>query len=515
MTSVGENIAPVPGRPIIAEHQLEYDTINYKHSQKKTSYAFFLSGTTNVGNTAANLQVGTPTQTDVHITPGVYNLAKSYMEYQLKLPAQPNVGGQNSSIAVPRDTCDFDTVQLIDVQSNGYLADVRFAQKYTQSVGKAETAIDGWLTNNDDYAPCVVSDQPAGIVPTSANGAAPIVGGQAQVRIDTNANAPTFVNYSEPYALDISAPAAAANGTAMTLTRRVPLSLFKRSLLAVDKVIAFPQKICLRLIWSSIANLGWAFNGTTAVNIVNGAVPLNTTYTLTAGDSNVQNFRVVLYNEADSDISVALMKQAMSGIKISVPYVWGNRIVQQTQGLHTVSLDISPQHGFNLQRVYTVPFWGSGTTAISTKNSIGFYDHSQLNAAGTAGANFLTTVQTFMNQQPLQSVALDPSWPKRETWNWVRPYIKGSILSLAPKLYDANYLHVDGFDGTSIDTKIEGKYDQSDLLSGMPIVASNTYEFRGNTGAGVTAAAGLDYYVFVCTQRYLVLKDGQIAIMSQ
>ena len=67
------------------------------------------------------------------------------------------------------------------------------------------------------------------------------------------------------------------------------------------------------------------------------------------------------------------------------------------------------------------------------------------------------------------------------------------------------------FDGLNPETdKVEGKYDQSELLTGMPIVATNQYEFRGQAGAN-----GIDYYIYVCTQRTLRIQNGTWTVDSQ
>ena len=235
-------------------------------------------------------------------------------------------------------------------------------------------------------------------------------------------SAPGQNNYTEFRYWDV-APVA---NQAFTVSRKVPLGIFKGTFFEQDRSAAYESNIQLNWTWLAGQNMGHFTNSNQ--DPYTGAQQMT-------GNVQIQNLRIVLYLENDADIKNQLKAEAHTGaqeIPISFPYVFMQNF--PNAGAQVMATIINPAHGARIQKVIGVPYVASG-------QAVARYDHSnlQLTNPPADAQTMVTQVQSFINSMPLQDAPLIMANPKYEDYYWLRDRIKTSVIGAHPYIFARNW----------------------------------------------------------------------------
>mgnify|MGYP005856333249 CR=1 FL=1 len=238
----------------------------------------------------------------------VYNLAKSYICFDMSVPA----AGAGNFDWVPSSLIPtFSQVQLYP-QGGLMLTDLNYAQNYTNIVTFPETKLEDFRTY-DKYTPAALVANASGysqflqeFLPT----------GNTNYR-NNNTVASQF-SYEPKYHY------IGGDNAAIAQSFKIPLSMFKNTILALNKDLYFNGEVMnLRFVWSPISKL--YFTATSATNATSGPAAA-------ANNVSVTNLKLYLAVEKNDMIKQKVMKEFSDGIDIAIPFVWA---IKQNPGAST------------------------------------------------------------------------------------------------------------------------------------------------------------------------------------
>lgn len=440
-----EVIGPQLNYKVVNEHNPKYRFLRLSMSNK-TGTSFTITSTT-----SDLIEFKLPTH-------AVYNLAQSYIGYEISVPAQ----GANTNVWFHEDCADIAQTVYFGNNAGLDVCNLNFANRYTKIARKLKTSISDFLSN----------DNSSQLYPCNSLGA-------------SNYHPATAVgttNYIESKYMSVG-----FINTASTAARFYPLSGFKDTILATDKDVFFPNDMYLRITTPN-GNQICYFNTSSATD------PTAGTPTAVAGNITIQNVFLYLAVEVNDLVKHSVMNLvATKGLSLSVPYVTSFR--NSTTGtVGNIQLQLTQQFGKRLKRImHTV--W-HGTETLNTA-----MDCTNLNQGK------IVTYNTYLDNQQLQDLLISTSTatkPIQDDWRENAKYCDNTCI-YNKLIYQTNFFHIDQFYEENKKTNVP----EDNLQDGLPMNATRLWQIQSTT-----SNATWIHYTFAVFGRSLLI-NSQGAIFEQ
>lgn len=415
----------------------------------------------------------------------VFNMSKSYLNFVLDIPAGTAAAFTDWIFA--DSITPIRQIQLL-TRSGLYLCDLNFVDNYTKFINKYETNYQEFLDMDlGDSAAGVAAGTCSGLRPSNSQTAAGTAGNN--VRHD---NTSSILNYNEP--LYFYTPDASANpSAAQKLIFKIPFSMFKNTILSLDKDLLFDEILVLRVVFNSTNKI--LFHGTSQTNPTvagGGAVaftPANNT------SVKVTNCEIFLAIEEDPNIVADIqIEKRDKGINLLIPYVYANK-TSLSGGSQNITLRFNRGHGLRLLKVYHTAF--HSTESVSTA-----LDHS--NVGGTKINNFYT----MLNNMRRQEINMSCASTALDDYLFMRNKLKKCVIS-GSNMYQYNWVWCESF---CDDEQEHFEVPQENLVQGLPLDVEQKWDLvAGVTDA--TSVAGLNHYSFSVCQKQLVINNSGIMVV--
>lgn len=325
---------------------------------------------------------------------------------------------------------------------------------------------------------------------------------------DYTIRGPTFVNY------------------------KIPLSAFVHSVLALDKGIAFPEVVVLRIEWAGLDKI--AFKNT-AVATATGAAVLAGTVTpkvyfhpaapqapeaapipavtgpLAAlpegGSYSIRNLEIYLACETSRQlIQDVYNKINSSGLSMMVPFTYCYKNTTAAAGSCSLQQRLNSGHGRRLLRVYYSAFKtshliGNAGAEIGPTLS-GAYDNYTLTSQTDDTPRTISNFYTSLDNERLTPFNLEIG--KGLDYMVMKPLLKGSLVT-SQDIHRANHVYCDDWTSRPL---VESK--KTDLMdAGIDLSTERLY----SVFVQEQVSEIYDHYmVFVC-QRMLTIAGGNISML--
>jgi hypothetical protein len=458
----------------------------------------------NNGQSTQTIAPGGTVDITFQITPRVMNLAKTKLFYQMQLAAPGDNGGGPAVnyINVVHNT-SFGELQYISLtpETGRTIAEVQNANNYLRMTGLMNMDRETYLENGYDDAFAMSKVAAANNVTATpalyqANGAA---GGAAAV-------AATVPDEEVKY-LDFGAEAAVYPAAGSWRNRRVPLGMFKGTILSLDKDIYFPCNMILK-VTLSVPKIGFRTLHTSTATPYTGAVPL-------AGNVTFQNFNLLVAQETRPDI-IEQVRAFYSKPGVTIPIEWLKVQKSNQQGnQHNPQLNISSADGKFIRRIISSPF------AAREDSNYGLDNSNIIPSAGTFNAGGkVISYRTVLDSNPIQNydVSCVPTnlsgvnagivpFPS-EDYEHNRKFLHNSgVLDIWA--YYKSWFHVEDFLGFA-----DKKQLDAFTIGGMPTTEPHKYEIVAQT---VQDSAGafltLNWYQYAVMGRDLVFTGNTVDLV--
>ena len=391
----------------------------------------------------------------------VYNLAQSYVSYQLSIPA---AGGT---------AFDWTFEDCFDLATNAYfgsaggqdLCNLQYVNRYTKVVRKMKTSFTEFMTkdSSSQLYPC---NGPAGNgAPTATPPVNPIAA----------TGSGSVTNYTEPRYLQVG------TSNALTLANRFfNLRGIKDTIFSVDKDLYIPTDMYVRFNAGVGAQMGFV---SAAVND-----PTSTAVAITS-PITVQNVFLYLAVEQNQLIVDSVMAKVLStGLKLTIPYTTAFRN-SSTGTIANINIPINSGYGRKLKRmIHTV--WNA------TESS-----NTALDCANTNGSK-ITLYNTFLDNKQLQDSQLSTvaapgtaGSPNLDDWRENSKYCKGSVIQNRA-MYQNNWYHCDSW----VEPSAHYFEDDSNEDDGLPMDAPRLWQMQS-----VTANGTWNHYNFATFVRHVLI----------
>ncbi len=407
---------------VVSSSQISYHQDAYSHP----SYRYQTQFPSTFGATIALNASQTPAV--INLPPEVFNLAQSYLFYQIVLPL----------VALNTIWTYEDTLSAIShiqhyAQSNQYIADVDNLQNYLKLVMKKETAMNDYLSNDSTNA-LYPSNSLANAVPALRNGTA---------ALPVN---PSSVNYLEPAYFS-----AGANGGAVTKNIMFPLKLIKNSIFSIDKDLYYGQLSYLKMYFGPISKVAYMSTS--------NAQPSAGTPVAYSGAGTISNLQLFLAIESNPLIRESIMNKVnKDGQKLYVPYVqsFKNSNAGTSQNI-PIQFDIGS--GQSLKKVIHSVF--NNNEQLDTA-----YDCSNIDTDqnGSKVKNYYTQING-KRQQEITITTLSTDIPQCTDYMSHKSQLWGSVL-MNRNVYQWNWLHCDDYSCFGAHADQEGR---PQLIAGLPM----------------------------------------------
>ncbi|HVT62352.1 MAG TPA: hypothetical protein VHD33_02545, partial [Legionellaceae bacterium] len=418
----------------------------------------------------------------------VFNLSESILMYTVNLSA---ANGRNY-IWYPTDTyAEISHIQFYG-SNNQLLVDLDNANNYFKIVGKHETSMQEFLTNdfqNRLYPSNVLIN------------VAPALRVQSGIAIGVPAN----INYTEPAYFEVG-----DINTDVQYQVQLPLRYFKNTLLSMNKNFYFNQIMYLKIFWGPYTKMAFMSN-----SLTNPTAGLPQPYVpTTAGDCTISNLQLMLATETLEDERLRLMNQisgpSAPGLSIIIPYAYNYKNPNNgaSQNIN-IQLDIGA--GRTLVRMYHSVF-----NNVEQSNTM--YDCSNLISTDPAAQNTSEKVNTYwtnLNGKRNQTITIDTTTYSDAAGTIVNPNgntdymnmknsLKGSVLQNM-NVFKYNWHHLDDFS----DFKNEYIFENgSHFIAGIALGPTPiTWTFVGNNMVN----ANYNHYTWgIFTKRLTINQTGPI-----
>lgn len=446
MTSSADVNRDIPASiPKLDSPDISYDIASYAHSLPRMIRFLRDDGKFD------NIEIGAvPEEMKFKIPAGTYNLSKSVLSYSWE--AKGNMAAQQ--MWARADLLPILRVRLATQEGGSVLTELMYADHYTRIVNKAETPLVKFLTNDDRDAlyPCntLVADNKTGFGQLTGS-----------------------VNYLEPKYYRV---AAAGVAPLVAETKNVELSIFKNTLLELDKMIYYPEPLELT-IWFQGRN-SWYFEAKSADAADS---PLDASQ-----DIKMNGLSLFVRQESDPTID-AECKDAVLNASIDAPFtlytpVVTSRKMPTVQGFgSSMQIQLGTQMGTRLTKVYAIP--------QSLPESKGLqYDSSNFGALKVSG--YQTKFNSLNVQPNIVNVRRD------EDYMQIKDIIKGTAI-MNRDVHLQNWFILDDYSGITEETKSIYPPGKHNLVTGKKLQLGDTFELVADTGAN------LQWYIFFVGQRVL------------
>jgi len=405
--------------------------------------------------------------TEISINSSVYNLARSMLMFQLNVGA-PASANYNHIVATP--LAKINRITLSDQVSGALLADV-------SNVGQVASQMRAAFSFNDLQSRPTTSA-------TSASATETLSQLYQFEGVEPNKKATGYdiggdnIGAENPY----TSPKYVVSGaqdSAVVLNYAVPLSDFKFTTLALDKMIFCPTNLTLAIYWEKVN--AYASEGTASDDPSTGQIDVS-------GACTITNIGLNLYNEQNMSIQASLTEKVMSsGLSMPVPYLSTARATMPSSDRHNFQLNLTSAYGNKLLFIANSPF--STAAYHSTKSE----------------KDNIQTYNTFIDHIPiLYNKGLDAR--KGEHYTVAnKHYLKDSAIQ-SPVQYDSDFHHYDVFaQGFEPLHKLDGS-----VIAGLDLNSKmSVYQWE----ASLSAAASYTYLTTVCGQKLLTINSSGMSIV--
>ena len=267
----------------------------------------------------------------------------------------------------------------------------------------------------------------------------------------------------------------ATTNTEAFLDVSIPLSAFKMSVLASDKMMYCPSNLVLQIYWN--ANSNYANLGTSATNPDTGYAQIATAFVL-------KNISLSLANEANLAVVSQIINKVMSsGLSLPIAYPTVTRQSIAASTAHSYQLNLTSGYGQRILAIISAPF-----SAAADDNNINVHNR------GT-----LTTYNTFLNNVPILSTAGFDASKNQDFMLANREYLKGSVIQTSGEYALGEWVHIDGFFGQ----KPLKDVDQHEIDGLSVLGQSSTWQIQAN----LSGATAYNWVTVIFGQKVLTISN--------
>lgn len=440
------------------------DETNYsKVNALKPNYQLFKL-TQQSGGNSVTLSTSGGEQSVFEIPTNVVNLSRSFLNYTISTTAA-GAGDFGNIFYNGTPGCIRD-IELV-TQSGERLVNIPNVTKYCQVVSLTDTPVSVLQSGSDEST----------LAPSNATSAGVVRGYKVSVSIgtatahvnpvDTDVRQVIGASYVEPLHF------VSVNNAALVKKFRIPLSIFKNSLLELDKDLWFGQILSLRV----------TYNPTDKISSDSKSVGL-LTQIASATAPTLTGLNLYLAVEKNPILADQIKQQVLnSGLDVLCDYVHSyNRNLTGTS--HALSYNFSRAHGRSLKKIYSVPYLASDTTKSN------FYNHAYKQLANDA----ITNVYTQLNNERLQQWNMDTI--SGDEYMVMLNKLKGSCIQNQEHfLY--NYFYADSW------TDLKFHEREPNQKIGLPLDVEQKWDLNAVTGGA------RNWFTYAVCQRVLSIgKEG-------
>lgn len=461
------------GGNIVSSNQIDYIQKVFSHP----TYRYMPQFPNTYGQPIALNTSQTPVV--VNLPPEVFNLAQSYVYFQINLPA----AGAGLYTWTPADAYSGAISHIQHYCGSGqFIADIDNLQNYMKIVAKKETAMNDFLA----------LDPTNGLYPSnSLNNAVPALRNGT-----TNVPNPSSLSYIEPAYYNVSGV-----NTQVVINCMLPLRLIKNSVFSIDKDLYYGGQLSyLKFFMGPIAKA--AYNSTVNTGPSDGT---RTSWPALVS-ATINNFQVLLAVENNPIMKQMIMDKVNSaGLSMYIPYVQSFKNTN-SGGSQNISIQLDAGSGKTLQKVVHSVF--NSNEDLDTA-----YDCANISSAsGTGGKVY--TYWTQLNGKRLQDINIDsqtyaltspPTATLYTDYMSQRRMLRGSVLENR-NVYQFNWFHCDDFTEFGAAADQEGR---SELIAGIPMgTMPLTWSFVGNAMQSST----FFHYTYVVLSKKLTMTGSILTV---
>jgi len=280
----------------------------------------------------------------------------------------------------------------------------------------------------------------------------------------------------------------------LTIYNRLSLSLFKNTILAMDKNRFFGDVIEIRITWNPNSCVYYEAEATTIDKAIAPSKTLNifALEFLLCTENNV---------EIVKDMKTRFTNQ---GFVDHVPFLYHSKQLK-TGSLQHIQIDVNRSQGSHLLKILWFP-------SNVYEDLFNRYRHSNLGhiaaAAGTiANTTNIIDFNPLINGNPIYSSSV--KCPLNEPYVYQKQRLKGSCITSVDD-YNHNFTwYQDWTDPNPLWMKQSNKFDPDVYIDGYPLTEPVKYEIDINFGA---ATATRNHYLYAVLLRKLTVNTNEISL---
>lgn len=458
-------------------YELNYSPVIYNHSTPVFRTVQPQNSATVVLSNAA-----TSGPVEFVIPPSVFSFAKSRLNFDLNIPltaARANYINANLLTTISR-------VVVYCQNTNAQLLDISSFEKYASMISSAGTSLTEFLTKSFDTSnPSAGGTNPS---PQAVEDIGKLVTTAANFVLDGNVVAGTTSTNiiaqggeTQRRQFYIGGTAAGA-GAATNLRVSLPLSAFKFTVLASEKLLYSPAGIILQIYFNSTNNFG--FVGSAIDNV------LTDEGTLPAATCTITNQSLTLCNEGNLQIVSSVIDRVMKeGLSMPIAYPSITRVTNVAATSVSTYIPLTKAYGNRILGMVSSIFFNGN---FSKSNARGRWDLTQYNS--------------FLNNVAILSQAgFTTNNGRSEDYILAnKDFFKGSVLQTQGEYRTAEWVHIDSFKGRLP----LHEWDQHEV-DGLDVgMATATYSQTFNFTAGVNAV----FITAILGQKQMTLSNQGIMV---
>lgn len=452
---------------------------NYKVSKEYTPrYRFTRTSSTNLTGDQVTLKGGQVQPVRFRIPAGTYNLAKTEFTAEVSIPAQGTFTPEEGD-AIPYRSFMFADVfclanRVTFAPSSGLpLADLEYANNYTKIANKIGTKMEDYLENDITY-PLHKSNE----VPDNNPRAEDVNSIGNQYGLDEEEFYTGGVTDTiEPKHLFVSDIFVEEGQPSLPLPQtrglHVPLSIYKDTILALDKDIYWPVEMILTFYIGPVNKI--AFRGTEQYDPFVNADSLDP-----SKDVTISKMYLYVANEINKVIVDSLMNKInTSGLRLQIPHTQG--FLASTSGnVSNVNLQLNSAYGKTLKYI-TDTVWN-----IEESDN---YAYDCTNVNGQKIKHYMTYINSVPQfddniycYQPGSANLAGTVSVGNSDWMHNKKHCKGAVIMNAFD-YQLNWFHRDAFANHNLDSmqnNIEAGLDMT-----LPQNRNLTWAFNSQSNGAV------------------------------
>ena len=447
--------------------QLDYKKYPYVTPDYQLSKLIQQTGGQTIATTAAGGQ-----ESIFEIPAKVLNLSKSELKFTLNIPEVNTKFAYALCNVLP-------WWQQIQVYTRGglMLCDLVNANNYTNLVVPVETKIDEFITyDQGDYGTAAARTGMDGYSP----GFRP-AGPYASNRRPDSATVATNGQNEMLYTFVGVAGNGGGGGGNGQLTNKfsIPLSLFKNTILDLDKDLYFGGEVVLmRFVWAPFTRFYFT---------ADSATDPTSTPVAAANAVAISDLALYIALQQNQDIQQDVMDKCKSreGLSLLVPYVHQNKINLGVSTSQSISLRYNRAHGLTLKKIFHGVYHNTETGPTS-------FQHK--NVLGATVPSYYTMLDNNRRQQ------FNVDCTNGEDYLLVKNKLKGSML-ITYDVFGYNWVIIEDFSDMRPQSELPMKPDESNLITGVSLDTERKIDIYLTT-----ASAAYNHYSFAVTEKILVVS---------